>query len=370
MVLSANWVLSTSTDVLMARGAASGSIQWLGVAIFGSVILIEFLFSLKYEPQLYSKKDSLASITMGVGAYIMAFFLSKLFGLYLFVNVYEFFNPIVTAVNAPAGMDMSVDANGIQYAIEKVNGVDVKYVYRESIFGWSPFSMKWYFFLICQICDDFNYYWHHRFSHTIRILWAAHIVHHSSDNYNMATAVRNGWVTIFYKPIWWIWVPMIGFHPFMVTTCLIIQAVWQFQLHTKFIKTLGPFNWIMNTHTMHQAHHAQNVEYMDKNHGGYLNIFDKIFGTWTNLDPKVDIQYGVTTPPKTNNPLDIVSHEYVNIIRDVKKAKSIKEGLMYIFGPPGWSPDGSSKTVRQLQRELKNQEKGKKKEKDSEGVLA
>ena len=108
----------------------------------------------------------------------------------------------------------------------------------------------------------------------------------------------------------------------------------------------------MNTHTMHQVHHASNLEYLDKNHGGYLNIFDRIFGSHKHFDENVEVKYGVIHPPKTNNPLDIVSHEYINIWKDVMKAKTWKGRWMYIWGPPGWSEDGSTMTVKQIHREM------------------
>lgn len=291
---------------------------------FVLLIVLEIIFSLKYEKELYVWKDFASSTTMGAVAVILAIF-TKTASLAAFWGIYEMFNPIVEGT-------------------------------RMNIFGWSSFGFAWYMFLICQVLDDFNYYWYHRLSHTVRCLWAAHIVHHSSDNYNLGTGIRNGWVTLFYKPIFWLWLPAIGFHPAMVAVCLGIQAMWQFQLHTKFVPHLGFLEKFMNTHKQHQVHHAQNIEYLDKNHGGYLNIYDRIFGTHGKLDEEnIETKFGVIHPPKSYNPLDIVSHEYNNIWKDVKSTKNIWHKFMYIFGPPGWSPDGSSLTVRQMQRILKEE---------------
>ena len=206
---------------------------------------------------------------------------------------------------------------------------------------------------ICQLLDDFTYYWFHRFNHTVRFLWAAHIVHHSSDHYNFGTGIRNGWFTLFYKPLFYMWLPAIGFPPEMVVFCLGIEALWQFQLHTKYVPKMGVLEKIFNTHTMHQVHHSQNIEYLDKNHGGYLNIFDKIFGSWAELADDIDIKYGVIHAPNSHNPFVILTHEYGDIWRDIKKSKNLKEAFMYIFGPPGWSPDGSTLTVRQIQQKWK-----------------
>ena len=154
-----------------------------------------------------------------------------------------------------------------------------------------------------------------------------------------------------------------GFPPEMVLVCLGIEALWQFQLHSQYIPKLGPLEAIINSHTMHQVHHAQNIEYLDKNHGGILNIFDRMFGTWKPLDESVDIRYGVIHAPNSYNPIVILTHEYKDIWNDVKKAKKFSHALMYIFGPPGWSPDGSTLTVKQQQREFRKQRKQRMQEK-------
>jgi len=146
--------------------------------------------------------------------------------------------------------------------------------------------------------------------------------------------------------------PAIGFPPEMVVICLGIEAIWQFQLHTLYIPKLGFLEKIFNTHTMHQVHHATNVEYLDKNHGGFLNIFDKLFGTWKELDEDIKVEYGVIHAPNSYNPVVILMHEYRDIWKDVRKASKISHKLMYIFGPPGWSPDGSTLTVKQQQQQF------------------
>ncbi len=306
---------------LQSTQVTSTTNQLWGAGVFALIILIEFLASLKTERELYEPKDAAASITMGLVAYFLAFTVTKAGSYWVFWQIYDACNPIVDGA-------------------------------RMNWMGYEAFSQAWYVFLICQVLDDHNYYWYHRLSHTVRVLWAAHIVHHSSDKFNYGTGVRNGWVTLFYKPLFWLWLPAIGFHPNVVVTCLLIQAVWQFQLHTQFVPYLGFLEKFMNTHKQHQVHHAQNIDYLDKNHGGYLNLFDRLYGSHGELDPNQQVRFGVVHPPKTNNPLDIVSHEYVAIWRDVKKSKNLKEAFMYIFGPPGWSPDGSSYTVKQIQREF------------------
>lgn len=288
---------------------------------FAVLIGIEISLSLKHDKQLYYWNDFFASLGTGVGASILAIF-TKLAALATFFFVFELFRP----VRLMMGYDF---------------------------LGWA-----WYTWIICQFCDDFCYYWYHRLSHTVRILWAAHLVHHSSEHFNLGSGIRNGWFTLFYKPIFWLWMAAIGFHPIMMATCLGIQAIYQFHLHTKSISKLGWIEKFINTPTQHQVHHSRNYYYLDKNHGGFLNIFDRLFGTYLPLDEeKIETKYGVLHPPHSYNPLVIVTYEYQRIWEDVKKSPKLKDKLMYIFGPPGWSHDGSSKTTKQIQREMLAQEK-------------
>ncbi|WBU89156.1 sterol desaturase family protein [Cellulophaga omnivescoria] len=287
-------------------------------------ILLELAYSKSHEEHhdLYDWKDLFASGFMGVGSAILAAALKVISAIVIFEFVFELCNP-------------------------EVNGVNT------NLLGYESFGYAWYVWLLCQLADDFTYYWFHRANHEIRILWAAHIVHHSSDNFNLGTAVRNGWFTLLYKPLFYMWMPAIGFEPEMVVFCLGIEALWQFQLHTVLLPKLGIFEKFMNTHTMHQVHHAQNVEYLDKNHGGFLNIFDRMFGTWLPLDDSIDVKYGVIHAPNSNNPIVILTHEFKDIWMDMKKSKKLSHKLMYIFGPPGWSHDGSTMTVKQQQRQFK-----------------
>jgi len=298
-----------------------------GGPAFIILIILEILFSLKYNPELYKWKDLATSGTMGVGSAFLAAG-AKAFSLVLFAAVYILFNP------------------------ENEMGV------RTNILGgWAVFGFgAWYIWLICQILDDFSYYMVHRANHEVRVLWAAHIVHHSSDHYNLGTAVRNGWVTLFYKPFFYMWICALGFHPIMLMTCLSIEAFWQYQLHVQWMPRFGWLEKIFNLHKHHEVHHSSDMEYLDKNHGGYLIIFDRIFGTFKDKDDSKPVNYGVLHPPNSHNPIKVLTHEYVNIWNDVINANTWKGRFMYVFGPPGWNEeDGSSKTVKAMQRELKAQ---------------
>jgi len=294
-----------------------------GVPCFLGLILLELTYSKHTNNKdLYQWKDLLSSLSLGVGSAVIAALVKTVSAIFIFTFIYEIFNPIVDGV-------------------------------RSNIFGWNSFGYVWYIWLLCMLLDDFTYYWFHRQNHMVRFLWAAHIVHHYSDNFNLGTAVRNGWFTILYKPFFYVWIVMIGFPPEMLVVCLGIEALWQFQLHTKYIHKMGVLEKFINTHTMHQVHHAKNLEYMDKNHGGILNIFDRIFGTWKELDEQVTIEYGVTTPPNSYNIWKILTHEYKNIWQDMKKSSNWVHKFKYAFAAPGWSHDGSTLTIKQVRKQLK-----------------
>lgn len=297
-----------------------------GVPCFIALILLELTYSKSHDDHedLYVWKDLMASGAMGIGSAILGPLVKVTVLIVVFNFTYELFNPIVDGV-------------------------------RMNIMGYESFSYAWYVFLACQLADDFTYYWFHRANHEIRLLWAAHIVHHSSEHFNLGTAIRNGWFTLLYKPFFYMWMPAIGFPVEVVIFALAIESFWQFQLHSKYVPKMGWIEKIFNTHTMHQVHHAQNVEYLDKNHGGFLNIFDKIFGTWKELDDDAEVKFGVIHAPKSYNPMVILTHEFKDIWNDMKKSRKLSHKLMYIFGPPGWSHDGSTLTVKQQQRLFEEQ---------------
>lgn len=293
-----------------------------GAPCFIGFILLELSYSRHTgKKDLYDWKDLASSVSIGLGSAVVAALFKTVAAIVIFTYVFELFNPVV-------------------------NGV------RTNIFGWESFGYAWYVWLLCQLADDFSYYWFHRQNHMVRFFWAAHIVHHSSEKFNLGTAVRNGWFTLIYKPLFYMWIPAIGFRPEMLVVCLGIESLWQFQLHSTYVPKLGFLEKVFNTHTMHQVHHSKNLEYMDKNHGGFLNIFDKMFGTWKELDDNIKPEFGVTTPPGSHNPIVVLTHEYSNIWRDMKKSKNWRHKFMYVFGPPGWSHDGSTKTIKQQRQEL------------------
>jgi sterol desaturase/sphingolipid hydroxylase (fatty acid hydroxylase superfamily) len=202
--------------------------------------------------------------------------------------------------------------------------------------------------------DDFTFYWHHRLSHEFRILWAAHVNHHSSEQYNLSTALRQCWTEILYKYIFFLWLPFLGFHPMMVLTQISINLIFQFWVHTKLIKKLPPFiEFLFNTPSHHRVHHASNVRYLDRNHAGTLIIWDRIFGTFAEEKDEEPVVYGITTNIDTYNPLKIATHEYASLWRDIREAPRFSDKLKYIFYAPGWSQNGKTLTARQMRDALK-----------------
>jgi sterol desaturase/sphingolipid hydroxylase (fatty acid hydroxylase superfamily) len=206
----------------------------------------------------------------------------------------------------------------------------------------------WWSWLILLFAEDCCYYWFHRVHHEVRIFWAAHVNHHSSQHYNLSTALRQPLLTPFTGPIFWAPLPLLGFPPWMVLTAQAWSLLYQFWLHTEAIDRLGVLEHFMNTPSHHRVHHGKNVPYLDRNHGGIFIIWDRLFGTFAwEVEPVV---YGLTKDIETYNPLRIGFHEFAAIGSDVARAPSLRAKLGYLLAPPGWSHDGSTKTARQLQR--------------------
>jgi len=195
------------------------------------------------------------------------------------------------------------------------------------------------------VLDDFRYYWWHRISHERRWFWASHVNHHSSQHYNLTTALRQPWTggiigpLIFKTPL-----ILIGFHPAMIAFVSGLNLVYQFWIHTEMIGRLGPLESVLNTPSHHRVHHATNPRYLDANYAGALIIWDRLFGTFVREDDAEKPRYGIVKNLTTFNPLLVAFHEWIAMARDVLGARSWRERAGYLFGPPGWSPDGSRLT--------------------------
>lgn len=207
-------------------------------------------------------------------------------------------------------------------------------------FHWlSPFEIELntWTWILALIAADFTYYWMHRLEHEHRILWANHSVHHSSEDYNLTIAMR---LSIIESAIEWIFlIPMmlVGFSPFQAIVALIFIAQYQTWIHTERIVKLGWLDEIFNTPSVHRVHHGSNDKYLDRNYGGVLIIWDKLFGTFQREEEKV--VYGLTKNINSNNPITINFIEYKHIWNDVKKCRTLKDKLRIIFGSLIWRPN-------------------------------
>jgi sterol desaturase/sphingolipid hydroxylase (fatty acid hydroxylase superfamily) len=211
-------------------------------------------------------------------------------------------------------------------------------------------ATMWWSWLVLLVAEDFFYYWFHRSHHEVRLLWAAHVNHHSSQHYNLSTALRQALLTPLTGPIFWAPLALLGFPPWMVLTAQAWSLLYQFWLHTEAVRNLGPLEYVLNTPSHHRVHHGKNVRYLDKNHAGIFIIWDRLFGTFQREDERV--VYGLTKDIQTFNLVQIGFHEVSAIAADVRRARGLRAKLGYIFAPPGWSHDGSTKTAGQLQKML------------------
>ncbi|CAG4991493.1 hypothetical protein DYBT9275_00765 [Dyadobacter sp. CECT 9275] len=221
-------------------------------------------------------------------------------------------------------------------------------------------STCWYWVAIF-FADDFSYYWFHRASHMVRYFWASHVVHHSSQFYNLGTALRQTWTgNITGAFIFYLWMPLVGFHPADIFLMQTISLIYQFWIHTEAIGRLPWFlEYIFNTPSHHRVHHGSDVQYLDKNHAGVLIIWDRMFGTFQQEMERP--HYGLTKNLAGHNPIQIAFHEWYDMVKDISRAPDLKAALGYIFGPPGWSHDGSRMTSKQLQ-EKRSQNRARDKE--------
>ncbi len=280
---------------------------------FLTLLALEVLWTRRRQragaaPRGYEKRDTWASLTMGVGNVLISAF---------------------TTLGAIALWNW-----GYQHRVLSLG---------QPLVAWS--------WLLLFFAEDLCYYWFHRSHHEVRLLWAAHVNHHSSQYFNLSTALRQPWFTPITGPIFWLPLAFVGFPPAMILTAEAISLIYQFWIHTEVVRKLpGPLEWLLNTPSHHRVHHGKNVAYLDRNHGGVLILWDRLFGTFAPEDEGNPVRYGITHDLTTFNPLRIATHEFVALARDVRRSPSLRAALGYLFAPPGWSADGSSQTAAQLRR--------------------
>lgn len=280
-------------------------------AIPGFVILIaaEVVFAVKTQRELYNIKDASTSIALGLGNLIVGIFAKT-----IMVLVYT-------------------------------------WLYKFRLFT-IPFT-AWWGWVLCFFADDFSYYWFHRVSHNVRYFWASHVVHHTSEYYNLAAALRQTWTgNLTGAFLFWSWMPVAGFEPGMILLMQSVSLLYQFWIHTEAVQKMPRwYEFVFNTPSHHRVHHGSNLLYLDKNHAGILIIWDRMFGTFQPEEFRPT--YGLTKNVVTFNPVKVAFHEWMNMGKDLKRARTFKHYLHYIFNAPGWSHDGSTKTTKQLRTKHK-----------------
>lgn len=210
------------------------------------------------------------------------------------------------------------------------------YVLAEAVVSWS-IPLTWWSVVLALLIADFTYYWEHRIAHEVRLLWTQHAVHHSSRDLNIATGFRFGplegvWSAIIHLPM-----VLIGFPPELVFFGVIAVLAYQTWLHTETIGKLGPLEAVLNTPSHHRVHHGADDKYLDKNYGGVLIVWDRLFGTFQVEEDTP--RYGLQRDFDSRNPVVVWFSELPGLARDLAQARSVREVWMSLFGPPGWRPE-------------------------------
>ncbi|GAA2746812.1 sterol desaturase family protein [Terrabacter aerolatus] len=194
----------------------------------------------------------------------------------------------------------------------------------------------WWVWVVIVLAEDLAYYWYHRAHHEVRILWASHVVHHSSQRYNFSTALRQTWTPFGGIPFW-APLALLGVPVWAIFLQQSISLVYQFFLHTERVGRLWrPVELVMNTPSHHRVHHGMNNAYLDRNYGGILIVWDRLFRSFEAEGDRV--VYGLTKQLRTHNPLVVATHEYASIWADVRTARTWRERWGFIVRGPGWQP--------------------------------
>jgi len=296
------------------------------IPIFAILIFVEFFILTRRRKKKYDKAQSYVSIGMGLGASIIKTF-NRVAFFFLFWMLYE--SKIFDGLG-PDGID--------------------------GFFDWNWHLDHWYVWILLFFLDDLTFYIMHRIAHTVRILWAGHVNHHSSNEYNLAIALRQGWWEYLIKNVFWLWLPFLGFHPLMVFLMIELNLIYQFFVHTELVKKMGFLEYFMNTPSHHRVHHSSQVKYLDKNYAGILIIWDKLFGTFKAEEENDTVIYGLTTPLNSNNIFLVAFHEFQAIFKDIRRSKRWKHKINYLIKAPGWSHDGEDQRSKTLQKKLKEEQ--------------
>ena len=234
---------------------------------------------------------------------------------------------------------------GIDLAFRAVYVVILAWFYQ---YHFTEITNVYAYWLLLFLAEDFLFYVLHVVDHYCRLFWAVHVTHHSSEYFNLTTGFRSSVFQPLYRFVYFIPLVLLGFRPADIILMYAITQIYGIIVHTNYVDKLGVLEYILVTPSHHRVHHASNVEYLDKNMGMCLIIWDKMFGTFQAEDPRVPLRYGLTTPLSQRNIGYTVFHEWKAIAKDLRRKIDWKTKLKYLFNPPGWSHDGSTKTSNQL----------------------
>lgn len=217
------------------------------------------------------------------------------------------------------------------------------------IFAVFDTGFAWWAWIACFVLDDLAYYAYHRFGHRSRWGWAAHVVHHSSQHYNLSTALRQTWTGFFtFGVLFRVPLVLIGFAPEMVLFVGAINLIYQFWIHTELVGRMPRwFEAVMNTPSHHRVHHGTNPRYLDANYAGVFIVWDKLFGSFVPENDAEPVTYGLVTQLGSFNLINAAFHEWLGIARDVRAAPW-RHKLSYMWREPGWSHDGSRETTAMI----------------------
>ncbi|MFE5813250.1 sterol desaturase family protein [Streptomyces sp. NPDC056479] len=231
---------------------------------------------------------------------------------------------------------MSMGAGSQVIALPWKAVVIVAYAALYSLAPWQLSPTSVWTWVLLFFAEDLAYYVFHRSHHRVRVLWASHVVHHSSVRFNLSTALRQSWTPMTTLPFW-MPLALLGIPPWMILLQQSFSLIYQFFLHTERVDRLWrPIEFVFNTPSHHRVHHGSNNVYLDRNYGGILIVWDRLFGTFEAEGERV--VYGLTKNIDTYNPLRVAFHEYAATWRDVRTATRWRDRLGYAFGPPGWTP--------------------------------
>ena len=278
----------------------------LSIPIFFGFIGLEILLTYLFRKPFFRLNDSINDLSCGIVKQVTEIFLKfAIVGVYIYV--YQNFslgklNPALTIPNT------------------------------------------WVWWVIAFFAWDFLYYWFHRKSHEVGIIWASHVVHHSSEEYNLTVALRQSSFQGLFSM--WFYLPMafLGFTPEMFVIVSGINLLYQFVIHTRSVPKLGVLEYVMNTPSHHRVHHGKNPKYIDKNHAGVFIIWDRMFGTFQ--EEEEEPVYGITKPLASWNPVWANVHTFAELFEEMGRARGITDKLKVLFMPPGWRPDYNGGPVR------------------------